>query len=244
MNGSIRHMAAASVLALSCSGALAQDSDWNTTLSLYLFTAETRTGIGATESELSFKDALENLDFAFMGAVAVSNGQWSFLGDYMLTDLSFGQSVQGQAVSTLNSDLKTQIFSGYAAYRVYDDPSVDVDLAAGFRWFQTSTKLTGLDNNGAVVGQRSVEESWVDPVIGVRLRFAIADRWSGTLFADYGGVQSDRETWQVLLTADYHINDSWTARFGYRQISVDNVINGTPFSFDQSGPVVGVSYRF
>ncbi|MDK3073218.1 outer membrane beta-barrel protein [Sedimentitalea sp. JM2-8] len=244
MNRPLRHLAAASVLALSSSAALAQGSGWSTTLDIYLFTPETRTGIGATESELSFSDALENLDLAFMGTVAVSNGRWSFLGDYMMTDLSFGQPVQGQAVSTLNSELKTELFSGYAGYRVYEDPSVSVDLAAGFRWFRTRTKLTGLDGNGAVVVGRSVDDSWVDPVIGVRLRFAIAERWGGTVVADYGGVQSDRETWQVLLTADYRINDNWTARFGYRQISVDNVINGTPFSFDQSGPVFGVSYRF
>ncbi|WP_282022447.1 hypothetical protein [Ruegeria faecimaris] len=37
-----------------------------------------------------FGDALENLDFAYMGAFAASNGKWSFLTDYMYTDLSFG----------------------------------------------------------------------------------------------------------------------------------------------------------
>jgi len=91
----------------------------------------------------------------------------------------------------------------------------------------------------------SVNENWVDPVVGVRAQFELSEKWSGTVFADYGGFRSGSETWQVLLTADYNINENWVARVGYRHIAVDHDLkNGTAFSFDQSGPMFGATYRF
>lgn len=239
----IRFTMGLALLAGACSPALAQDSDWDFGATIYLFTAETDVGIGDLESTLSFSDALDNLDFAFMGAFEARNGEWSFILDYMLTDLSFENDRAGPVVTGVNASLKTQIINGYAAYRVYNTPDALIDLAAGFRWFDTSSDLSLL-NGGTVLRSASTSENWVDPVIGVRAQFAFSEKWSGTVFADYGGFSSDSETWQVLLTANYAFNDRWVGRFGYRQISVDHDIDGNSFSFDQSGPILGVTYKF
>jgi len=238
-----KRLACSAALAISTSPVMAQDSDWNFAANIYLFTPETNIGVGGLEGTLSFSDALSNLDMAFMGSFEANNGRWGFLADYMLTDLSFGNDTPGPAFSGLNTAMKTQIFNGYATYRVYQAPTVDLDLAAGFRWFSTKTDLTLLPGTSPG-GTTSVNENWIDPVIGVRTHFEISEKWSGTAFADYGGFSSDSETWQVLLTADYNINENWVARIGYRQISVDHDINGTAFSFDQSGPIFGATYRF
>ena len=48
----------------------------------------------------------------------------------------------------------------------------------------------------------------------------------------------------MLLTVDYAINDAWVLRGGYRYISVENVNDGNSYSFEQSGPVFGATYRF
>ncbi|MEP2029960.1 MAG: porin family protein [Paracoccaceae bacterium] len=243
MKDSLKPLACATFLALSACPALAQDGDWEFEASIYLFTPETDVSIGGLEGTLSFSDALDNLDMAFMGAFGARNGRLSFLADFMLTDISFGNDSPGPAFSSLETKFKTQVFSGYAAYSVYQDPTVNVDLAAGFRWFDTSTSMTLTP--GAAPGRSvSVSENWVDPVVGVRAMFDLSDKWSGLVFADYGGFRSDSETWQILLTANYHINEKWVARFGYRQLSVDHEINGSDFSFDQSGPIFGATYRF
>jgi opacity protein-like surface antigen len=235
-------LAAAFVLGAMPLSAGAQNGAWEQTASIYLFTAETTTGIGDLEAELSFSDALENLDFAFMGAFETSNGRISLIADYMRTDLGFGFVTPGAAFSGVDADLKTQVLSGYVAYRVVQRRDVSVDLAAGFRWFETETTLTPV--GGAPVAGRSVSENWTDPLIGVRSRFALSDRWFGTVMADYGGFSSDSETWQVLLTAGYEINDNWVLQGGYRYLDVEHDINGNRFRFTQSGPVFGASYRF
>ncbi len=225
----------------------AHSSDWSFEATIYLFMPETETSLDTTrgniDATLSFSDALSNLDLAFMGTIAASNGRWSLLADYNYTDLSFGDDTPGTAFSGLDTSLKTQFLSGYVGYRVYEDPTVQVDVAGGFRWFSTETQFTL--SPGALPGRTTtVDADWTDPVVGARARFKFSDRWTGTAFLDYGGFSSDSETWQVLLTADYSINERWMIRGGYRYIKFDHEINGNDFTFSQSGPVIGATYRF
>jgi opacity protein-like surface antigen len=236
----ILNLATLTVLTLPCT---AFAGEWKYAASFYLFTPETTTAIGGVEATLSFSDALDNLDMAFMAAFEANNGRWGVIADYMLTDLSFGNPTPGPAFSGVNASLKTQIFNGYATYRAYQNPKVTLDIAAGIRWFNTTTDITLLP--GILPGGTSrADEDWVDPVIGIRARFEMSEKLSGTVFADYGGFRSGSESWQTLLTLDYNINENWVARAGYRYISIDHTINGMDFSFKQSGPIFGATYRF
>ncbi|MEH6836795.1 MULTISPECIES: porin family protein [Falsihalocynthiibacter] len=230
-------------LLASSSTAMAQESDWNYGATIYLFAPETTVSMGDVEGSLDFSDALENLDMAFMGAFEANNGSWGVLADYMLTDLTFSQSTPGPAFSGLSTSLKTQILNGYVTYRAYQTPTVNFDVAAGFRWFDTKTKMT-LSAGTAPGRSTSVNDNWTDPVIGARVNFQMSDKWTGMAFADYGGFSSDSTTWQVLLTADYQFNENWVGRLGYRKISVDHKINGSDFKYEQSGPLLGVTYKF
>ncbi len=225
----------------------AQQSDWSYEASIYLFMPETETSVGTPlgtlDGTLSFSDALDNLDFAFMGAFAATNGRWSLLADYNYTDLSFSSDRPGPASSGLETAFTTQYLSGYVGYRVFEDQSAKVDIVGGFRWFSTETEFDL--QPGTAPGRRTtVDESWTDPVIGARARMVFSDKWSGTGFVDYGGFRSGSETWQVLLTADYAMNERWLIRGGYRYISFDHDIDGSDFKFDQSGPLLGATYRF
>lgn len=235
------------VYMLAATAVSAQQNDWSYEASIYLFTPETKTSqatpIGTIEGTLSFSDALENLDLAFMGAFAATNGRWSILADYNYVDLSFSNTLSGPANADLDTSVKTQFFSGYLGYRVYEDPSVKLDLAGGFRWYRTKTDLQFTP--GMMPGRSSIaDESWTDPVVAARARIAFSDKWSGTGFFDYGGFRSGSETWQVLMTADYAISDRWLIRGGYRYISFDHEIDGSDYTFSQSGPLIGATYRF
>ncbi|MCA0930386.1 porin family protein [Ruegeria profundi] len=235
-------LSAVGALAASATVANAQDGRWTYAASIYLFAAETTTQIGSVESKLSFSDALENLDMAFMGAFEASNDQWSFGLDYMYTNLGFTGDTPGNVFSSAETSLKTQILTGFVAYRVLENQNASVDVAGGFRYFDTETELNLV--GGPPVPSVTASEDWIDPIIGVRANMRFSDRWSGTAFLDYGGFDGDSETWQVLLSADYALNENWDLRFGYRYLDVENTISGTDFSFEQSGPIFGATYRF
>lgn len=240
-------LSASAVAMLAAAPAFGQQSDWNYAASIYLFaptsTVGAETPFGPIESELSFSDAISNLEFAFMGSFEASNGRWSFLADYMLNDLAFSTSTPGPAFSGLDTEFRTQVLSGYAAYRVHETQDVKLDLAAGFRWFEMKSTAT-LSPGRRPGNSATIHEDWVDPVVGARVAYTFSERWGGTAFVDYGGFSDTSETWQTLLTADYAVSEDWQLRFGYRYLSIDHEIDGNNFSFEQSGPIFGATYRF
>ena len=187
-----------------CAGTQAQAQDWNYTASLYLFAAETETGIGDRSATLSFSEALENLDGTFMGTFTAENGQWGLTLDYMMTDIAFDNATSGPAYGGLSTSVRTQILTGYLSYQLHETETLRTDLLAGARWYDTNTTLT-LQPGTSPGTSRSLSDNWTDPVIGLRTKFSLNDRWSGTAVADFGGWE-DRETWQVLLTADYALS--------------------------------------
>lgn len=230
------------IFALASMPSAAQSNEWKFEGNFYLFTAETKTGVGGNEGTLSFSDALENLDMAFMAAFSATKGRLSFIADYMLTDLSFSSSVPGPSFSGARLSAKTQILTGVGLYNVYEENGTAIDLGGGFRWFDTDTTLN-LRAGDLPAASRTENDSWVDPIVAARLRKQFNEQWSGTAVVDYGGV-NDRETWQVLLTANYEFRENWVARFGYRYINVDNDEDGQDYTFEQSGPVIGIAYKF
>lgn len=236
---------ASSIMALP---AHAQDNGWDYSLTAYLWatdtsiSAETPSG-QVVEGELSFSDALKDLDFAFMGTFEARKDKWSFFTDAMYFKLSPGNGTPGPLVDEVTIRTQMTVLSGYAAYRVYEDPSVSVDLAGGLRWakLDSDVSLSG----GVLDGQDfSNDDDWIDPVVGVRLNTRLSDRWYATLFADYGGFDGDDDTWQAALTLGYELNDRWSLRGGYRYMEFNREIDGRDMSLDQSGLLLGATYRF
>ncbi|ABG29852.1 hypothetical protein CEP88_10960 [Roseobacter denitrificans] len=231
----------AGLLALSAGPVVAQGGAWTYEGSFYLFAAETTLNVGGIEGELSFSDALDNLEFAGMGAFTASNGQWTFIADLMYFNLGFENSTPGDAFSRLDTSSKTTVFNALALYKMRDASSYSFHLGGGFRYFNTDTtlRLRPGTQPGTTVGD---DNSWTDPIVAAMGRFELSDTWSTTISADYGNFVNDRETYQFTVTFDYEFAENWTARAGYRYLNVDN--DDDDFRLEQSGPVLGVSYRF
>jgi opacity protein-like surface antigen len=237
---------AAATCVLMASAASAQDMDWKYALTAYLWT--TKTGVSAetptgetVEAELSFSDALKDLDFAFMGAFEARKGKLSLFTDGMYFKLSPTNSTPGPLTDSVTVRTQMTVISGYAAYRVYDDPSIAVDLAGGFRWANLDSDVSTV---GALTTEFNSSDDWIDPVVGVRVTTQLSEKVSANVFVDYGGFSSDSTTWQAALSVGYALNESWTLRGGYRYMEFDREIDGRDFSMDQSGLLLGATYNF
>jgi hypothetical protein len=70
--------------------------------------------------------------------------------------------------------------------------------------------------------QRSGNETWVDPIIGLSGRVELGNRFALQAEGDVGGfgLVSDID-WQVLGTLQYEVADSITLDAGYRYLAVD-----------------------
>ena len=229
--------------------AAAQNSDWSFALSPYAWTpgitSSVETAWGTVEVDKSIGDVLSDLDLAFMGAFEARNGPWSLIADLFYADLSESHATPlGVLFSRVRIETEVRALSGYAGYRVHEDDRVAVDLMAGFR--VNSVDLNVSLSPGLLQGQRfGASETWIDPLVGGRVRFAITDRWFATALVDVGGKGGGSDlTWQTFASLGYQIDERWSVQGGWRYVSIEKSIDGRDVEIDLSGPLLGFTVRF
>lgn len=242
--------AACTCLCLMLAGpAAAQTSGWSFALSPYAWvpgiTVAVDTAWGTVEVDKSSSDVLSKLDVAFMGAFEARNGRWGLIADLFYADLSQSRATPlGLLFSRARIETEATALSAYAAYRIHEDDRLSIDLMAGLRVNAVDTELSL--SPGLLPGQRfGVSETWVDPLIGGRVRFAITDHWFATALADVGGLDVGSDlTWQVFASLGYQFDDRWSVQGGWRHIAIDKEIDGRDVENDFSGPLLGFTVRF
>ncbi|MCZ0964522.1 hypothetical protein [Paracoccus benzoatiresistens] len=229
--------------------AAAQDTDWQITVSPYVWapgiSSSIDTRFGTIEPEADIGDVLSAADFVLMGMVEARRGRWGMIADLVYADLSERQDAPlGGLFSHATADAELRIASGYAAYRVHEDARVAADLLGGFRAMRADLDVALAP--GALPGQGfELSESWMDPVVGGRVQFALDERWSAMAMADIGGSGGGTDrTWQAVATLGYRINDRWSVHGGWRQLSIEKEMDGLDVDLDLGGPVLGFSARF
>ena len=229
--------------------ALAQSSDWSFALSPYAWTpgltSSVETAWGTVEVDKSIGDVLSDLDVAFMGTFEARNGRWSLIADLFYANLSQSRSTPlGVLFSQVEIETEAKLLSGYAGYRVLEGGQVAVDLMAGLR--VNSVDLNVSLSPGLLAGQRfGMSETWVDPLIGGRVRLDITDRWFATALADVGGFRVGSDlTWQIFGSLGYQFNERWSVQGGWRHFVIDKEIGGRDVDTDFNGPLLGFTVRF
>ncbi len=203
------------------------------------------TRFGTLDADAGIDDVRSATHFAFMGAVEARHGRWGIIGDLVYSDLSERKDAPfDQLFSKARVETELTMTTFYGSYRSHEDARIALDILGGVRavWLDFDVAL-----EPGVLRARSfdLEESWVDPVLGSRARFAVTDRWFATALADIGGFGFGSDlSWQVLATVGYQFNDRWSVQGGWRQIGIETEIEGRDVELDPGGPILGFTARF
>jgi hypothetical protein len=225
--------------------------------------------------DASFIDIVEKSDslVALMGNVEARNGPFAIYGDVVWSKIgaegsnvrsrTLAPGVAGTLGTSLNIDITMAIAEIGATYEVARSGPLALDVLGGARyWYQEadlSFNLVGAVDVGdlSVVGARAFARSgsvdWLDPVIGARVRYAVAPGHELFLRGDIGGFGVGSEfSWQAIGGYGFEFGSyqgiTFSGVIGYRALSVDYVQGEgrQRYEFDmlQHGPVLGVSARF
>lgn len=193
-------------------------------------------------------DALNDLDFAFIGHYEARHGDSGFMADVVYLDLPGEANLPNGA--EVESEFKAAIVEvgGFQEVERWDADPQDarqcaLEVIGGVRVWSLDVDLDvdalGIHGSG--------DEDWVDPFIGLRVLSQLDERWAVVVRADVGGFgifNGADGTWQVTGTVTYATSESGQLGFGWRTLSVD--YDHANFEIDTrlSGPFVGYNFRF
>jgi hypothetical protein len=220
--------------------------------------------------------------FGLMTAFEARNDRFAILGDFTYLKLGASKSGQRSesldprltlaAGANFETTIKMVITELAGAYELarWGSPSgsaTAVDVYAGGRlWWQqaeaslnvgaTLTALLPRDTfvlNGNRAYASSGDITWVDPLVGLRLRHQFTPGHELMLSGDVGGFGAGSDfSWQAVGAYRFAFAKAhgaeWSGMLGYRALYADysKGSGATLYQFDmlQHGPIVGMSARF
>lgn len=220
--------------------------------------------------------------FGVMTAFEARNDRFAILGDFTYLLVGGSKSgvrvltpapIATLAVSaSLDASVQMIVAELAAAYEVVRwgqaaGTAVSIDVFGGGRlwWQQAEASLDASailalalpDQTYTISGNRAVaksgEVSWIDPMIGLRVRGTLAPGHELTVSGDVGGFDvGSRFSWQATGAYRWQFAQSsgltWSGMLGYRALYADysQGSGATFYGYDmlQHGPIVGLSARF
>jgi hypothetical protein len=171
-------------------------------------------------------------------------GRFSLLGDFFYAALEQDLDTRDVAWRGGHARVTSAVGTVLGAYRVLDEPRQSLDVGAGARIWNFSTKVSlnaGLEP-GAI---RNNSATWSDPLLAGRYRAVLSPRLGVTVYADVGGFGAgSRLTWQAVGSLDYDLTHSATLRAGWRYLAVDRTRGGFGVDLGFNGPFFAATFRF
>ena len=227
-----------------------RDGGWHYTIAPYLFasgmngTVDTFGTGRPAEVDASFTDLLDHLRLAGMVAGSATNGRWGVSGDLQYFDLDPSFDTPGPAFNGGTMTATQWMVSLHGEYVLADTDRARLIGLAGARWWSVDTSLSF--NPGDLPG-RTVEgsDSWVDPIVGLRGRYDLDDRWFVTGWGIAGGFGAGSDSMADLFGAvGYNFTERTSGVLGYRWLSVDRETDDFLYDVTMDGIMAGLTFGF
>ena len=217
--------------------------------------------------------------FALMAGFEARNDRFSIFTDfvYMMAGTSksgskslvLGPLLSASVAASVDVKVQMAIVEAAAAYEIArwggsgPGSGTAIDVYGGGRfWWQkaeadlvlnAAVTLAGFSISGGRAVADSGDITWVDPIVGMRLRHQFSPGHEFTLSGDVGGFGAGSEfSWQAVGAYRWDFartsNVTWSGLIGYRALYVDfsKGSGNTLYAYDmlQHGPMMGISMQF
>lgn len=187
-----------------------------------------------------FLDVLEGIYF---GSGQVRRGDFGFAWDVVYLDIFSANEIGGDFVSgTLDVGSSISMATLLGTYRVHESPTAYVDALAGAR-------ISDIDLNVGITlgpggGSASDGDTWVDPMIGLKGRKYLSERYYIDGWAMIGGFGAASDlVWDVNAVFGYEVKEWLSAYAGFRATGVDYQNGAFVWDTTMYGPVVGFEFN-
>ncbi|MCA3573003.1 MAG: hypothetical protein IOC86_03740, partial [Aestuariivirga sp.] len=211
--------------------------------------------------DIPFSDILQNLNIAAMAAGEAHNGTWGVFFDLNYVSLSADDSASRvlervPATAEVKAEVDVTEFIGtiMGQWRAIDSDQATLDVMAGGRYWniendvKVNATIAG-DLGGGLVLSRELSgddgASWVDPMVGAKMRIntSMPVYFTGWGMVGGFGVGSDF-TWDVMGGVGYEWTEKFSTVVAYRALGVDYENDGFVYDVVQHGVALGAVFNF
>jgi len=195
--------------------------DWEFLLTPYLWGSGMSGTVGIAgrdaDFEASAKDLIQSLDFGLMANFEARRGRWSLGTDLVYIDLGKDVTIENASeISVAQNprlDMSMTIVEADVGYQF----AKSLDVLAGVRGVSSSTSL-GVDAGTLA----EADASFVDPIVGLRFRRYLSEKFWANLRGDVGGFGVGSEfSWFLNAVGGYRVSQLISLDFGYRIWDLD-----------------------
>ncbi len=206
-------------------------------------------GAPPVEIDVDFEDLFDAINWSefppiFMAKGEIRNDRFGLFADVIHLDLEVDASTPGPIFSSATLDQNMTIATALAFYRVAEEGESHFDVLAGARLWSVDADLSlGAGFLAGVSG--TDDETWVDPVIGIKGQYGLSDEIFVKGWGMIGGFDASSEfMWDVFGGLGYQVRDWFSATAGWRHIGVDYSQGPFLFDIDIDGPIIEGSFKF
>jgi len=216
---------------------------WNFGAAIYLW-ATSMDGTVSVRGQsgnvsVPFSELFGDLTGAFMGRFEARKGKWGVLVDIFWCSLE--DTSTGPLGGAIKVDFDLFLATVTGSYELVvrgerEKGRFELDAYAGVRVYSTHTTVT------TTVGHNSDSSAWVDPIVGLDLRYGI-EKWLFRVRADIGGFDLSSElAWSVTVGVRYQFTKLFSAGVGYGWLDVDYEGGGSVTDVQLAGPFLALVF--
>jgi hypothetical protein len=225
------------------------DGEWQYSLSpLFLWAQgiEGSSTIGPVSAplDITFKDALSNLEATFTVHFEMKRDKLSLFAEYQYVNL--GPEAEGPMGGTLDISFKDTIGELGASYWVFGTEKTNWEILGGTRYTQQKLNLT-LENGAQPA---DISNDWWVGFFGGRMSAQLSENWTFIARADYGlGSGDSNSIFNLNAMFDYRFRNWGSAFIGYKYMSYDydngkNSFDRYAYDATQQGPLLGLTFHW
>lgn len=220
---------------------------WRFEITPYLWASGIKGTLGldsglAKSADFTSSNVLGALKSGGMISAEAHKGNWGLMGDMVSATLQKTGAIPNTG-NTIGDKITLQqtLLTGVATYTVANTKDVYVDGLLGVRAIYATATL-----NVNAYGTASKTTSTVDPIVGAKGRYRIADStWYLPFYGDIGsGGGTTNLTWQAMAGVGKTLGSLIDASLTYRALYYDMKDGGVLQKTTMLGPQVAVTFKF
>lgn len=203
----------------------------------------------AKSADFSSSNVLSNLKSGGMISAEVHKGSWGVMGDVISATLQNSGSIPvsgGAATVADKITIQQTVLTGAATYTIANTKDAYIDALIGVRSFNITATLSGNLVGTPEKETISKTTSTVDPIIGAKGRYRIAESsWYMPAYADIGsGGGTTNLTWQVMAGLGKSFGSLIDVSLTYRALYYDMKAGGVLQKTTMQGPQAAITFKF